>query len=122
MIFDHIGIGVASFPKSRAFYLAALAPLGIGIVIEDETWAMFGRDGKPAFWIGEYGAPPGPFHLAFAAASRDQVRAFHRAAIAAGARDNGVPGLRPEHHPAYFAAYVYDPDGHNVEAVCHRAE
>jgi catechol 2,3-dioxygenase-like lactoylglutathione lyase family enzyme len=119
-MFDHIGFGVASFKKSRAFYLKALAPLGIGVAMEGADWIMMGKDGKPGFWFGNHGVPPGPMHLAFTADSREQVRAFYEAALAAGGMDNGKPGVRTEYHPNYYGAYVIDPDGHNVEAVCHK--
>jgi catechol 2,3-dioxygenase-like lactoylglutathione lyase family enzyme len=117
-MFDHIGFNVADLARSRAFYLKALAPLGIGVVKEGEGWALLGKD-RPQFWIGAAGPPPGPIHLAFAAESREKVREFHEAALAAGGRDNGAPGLRPQYHPNYYGAFVLDPDGHNVEAVCH---
>lgn len=122
MILDHIGFNVSDFPASRAFYLRALEPLGIGIALQAEGWAMFGKDGKGQFWIGAFGAPPGAVHVAFAAASREQVRAFHAAALAAGGRDNGAPGLRAHYHPHYYGAFVIGPDGHNIEAVCHAPE
>ena len=119
MPFDHIGVSVTDFEKSKAFYAQALAPLGIGVVMEGPGWAMVGRPGKPEFWFGAHGNPPGPIHIAFAAANRAEVRAFHEAAIAAGGRDNGGPGIRAQYHPNYYGAFVLDPDGHNVEAVCH---
>jgi len=119
MPFDHIGVSVTDFEKSKAFYAQALAPLGIGVVMEGPGWAMVGRPGKPEFWFGTHGKPPGPIHIAFAAASRAEVRAFYEAAIAAGGRDNGGPGIRAQYHPNYYGAFVFDPDGHNVEAVCH---
>lgn len=122
MIFDHIGFNVADFPRSKAFYLAALAPLGIGIEMEGDGWAMLGKSGKPALWIGAFGPAPGGIHVAFAAQSRTQVDQFYRAALAAGARDNGAPGIRAHYHPSYYAAFVFDPDGHNIEAVCHSPE
>ena len=122
MIFDHVGYNVADFEGSKAFYLQALAPLGIGIAAEGDGWAMFGRPGKPQLWIGAFGAPPSGIHVAFAAADRAQVRAFHAAALAAGGRDNGAPGLRPHYHANYYGAFVFDPDGNNVEAVCHAPE
>ena len=122
MILDHLGVAVADFAASRAFYTAALAPLGIGVIAEGEGWAMLGRDGKGAFWFGAYGTQPGHIHLAFAAADRAMVRAFHAAALAAGGTDNGAPGLRPNYHPDYYAAFVTDLNGHNIEAVCHAAE
>jgi catechol 2,3-dioxygenase-like lactoylglutathione lyase family enzyme len=121
-MFDHIGLGVASFRKSRAFYAMALAPLGIAIVKEGPDWAMLGKGGKNGVWFGEYGVPPGPIHIAFAAETRAEVRAFYAAAIAAGGKGNGAPGLRAHYHPNYYGAYVFDPDGHNIEAVCHRPE
>ena len=119
MILDHIGLAVRDFGRSKTFFRRALAPLGIQTVLEGEGWAMLGRDGRPQFWIGVHGIPPGPIHIAFSAQSREQVRAFHRAALAAGGRDNGAPGLRAKYHPSYYGAFVFDPDGHNIEAVCH---
>jgi catechol 2,3-dioxygenase-like lactoylglutathione lyase family enzyme len=126
---DHIGLSVRDFAVSRAFYTAALAPLGFGVVMEvteemtggHGAHAGFGA-GKPEFWIGSGGAPGGPVHVAFVAGSRAAVRAFHAAALAAGASDNGAPGLRPHYHPDYYGAFVLDPDGNNVEAVCHAPE
>jgi catechol 2,3-dioxygenase-like lactoylglutathione lyase family enzyme len=122
MILDHIGLAVRDFAKSATFFRRALAPLGIQTVLEGEGWAMLGKDGRPEFWIGVHGIPPGPIHIAFAAENREQVRAFHRAALAAGGRDNGAPGIRAKYHPDYYGAFVFDPDGHNIEAVCHRPE
>lgn len=124
---DHIGFPVSDFSRSRAFYAAALAPLGYGVIMEfgpGETHtglpgAGFGRDGKPDFWIGGEGAITGRLHVAFAAPDRATVDAFHAAALAAGGTDNGAPGLRPHYHPSYYGAFVLDPDGHNIEAVCH---
>ena len=122
MILDHIGLAVRDFGKSATFFRRALAPLGIQTVLEGEGWAMLGKDGRPQFWIGVHGIPPGPIHIAFAAENREQVRAFHRAALAAGGRDNGGPGVRTKYHPDYYGAFVFDPDGHNIEAVCHKPE
>lgn len=127
MPLDHIGFAVADFPKSRAFYLAALAPLGFVVRKEGEGWALLGHpdDLEPPFWFGATdvaGPAPGQIHLAFTAADRAQVQAFHAAALAAGARDNGGPGIRAQYGPHYYAAFVIDPDGHNLEAVCHGAE
>jgi catechol 2,3-dioxygenase-like lactoylglutathione lyase family enzyme len=123
---DHMGFGVSDFARSRSFYEQALAPLGIAIVMEvtpEQTGghaaAGFGKDRKPFFWIAR-GDVSANVHVAFAADSRAAVDAFHRAALAAGGRDNGAPGLRPHYHPNYYGAFVLDPDGHNVEAVCHR--
>ena len=128
-MFDHLGFAVSDYSRSLAFYRAALAPLGIALVVEvtpeqsgGEAHAGFGREGRPRFWIGTGRAALGPLHVAFEASSRAQVDAFHRAALAAGARDHGAPGLRPHYHPDYYGAFVLDPDGHNIEAVCHRAE
>ena len=130
MIFDHLGFGVSDYEKGRAFYDAVLAPLGIRRVVEmspAETplgnWAAgYGRGGRPDFWIGSDGKTTPSMHLAFLADSREQVRAFHAAALAAGGRDHGAPGLRPHYGPQYYAAFVLDLDGHNIEAVCHDPE
>ena len=122
MILDHVGFNVSDLSASKAFYVQALAPLGIGVVIEGEGWAMLGAPGKPQFWIGSFGDPPGSIHVAFTADTRAQVRAFHEAALAAGGKDNGAPGLRAQYHPNYYGAYVIGPDGHNIEAVCHAPE
>lgn len=126
---DHIGFGVADHARSRTFYIEALAPLGYGIVM-DITKEMtggyegtgFGPPGKPAFWIGNGETLKPCLHLAFAAKNRAEVDAFYKAAMAAGAKDNGPPGLRPHYHPNYYGAFVFDPDGHNIEAVCHLPE
>jgi catechol 2,3-dioxygenase-like lactoylglutathione lyase family enzyme len=122
MILDHIGLAVRDFGRSSTFFRRALAPLGIETVLEGEGWAMLGKDGRPEFWFGVHGIPPGPIHIAFSAETREQVRAFHRAALAAGGRDNGAPGIRAKYHPNYYGAFVFDPDGHNIEAVCHKAD
>lgn len=116
---DHTGVTVSDFRKSRRFYAAALAPLGYVVLMEFEQFAGFGVAPKPDFWIGEGAPNTPPVHVAFRADSRDQVDAFHQAAIAAGGRDNGAPGLRAHYHPNYYGAFVLDPDGHNIEAVCH---
>jgi len=124
---DHLGLPVSDFARSRAFYAAALAPLGYAVLMEvsaEETGshahAGFGADGKPDFWISTGGPLGGRLHVAFAAPDRATVDAFHAAALAAGGIDNGAPGLRPHYHPNYWGAFVLDPDGHNIEAVCHR--
>jgi len=122
MPIDHLGFNVRDFAKSRAFYAAALAPLDMKAEMEGANWAGFGRAGKPEFWIGTHGAVPSGIHVAFVAPDRAQVRAFHAAALAAGGTDNGAPGLRPQYHPNYYGAFVLDPDGHNIEAVCHAPE
>jgi catechol 2,3-dioxygenase-like lactoylglutathione lyase family enzyme len=116
---DHTGVGVTDIAKSKAFYRAALAPLGYEVVMEWEQGAGFGVPSKPDFWIGEGTPNPPPIHVAFRAESRQQVDAFFAAALAAGGRDNGAPGLRPHYHAHYYGAFVLDPDGHNIEAVCH---
>ena len=125
---DHIGINVTDYARSKAFYEKALAPLGITLVMEYGKAAGFGRDKKPDFWIGEGAtsfqkpeqlAPITPVHVCFTAKTRTDVDGFHAAALAAGGRDNGKPGLRPEYHANYYGAFVIDPDGHNVEAAIH---
>ena len=123
---DHIGFPVADYPRAKVFYEKALLPLGYGLVMELTTeqtghapTAGFGADGKPDFWISGEGGINKPLHVAFAAKDRATVDAFYRAAMAAGGQDNGAPGLRPHYHPNYYGAFVRDPDGHNIEAVCH---
>ena len=120
---DHLTIRVRDLAASRAFYEAALAPLGVEVQetrpeLPDDAGVVFGPVGAEDFCISE-GQPSGPLHIAFLAAGRDEVDAFHAAALAAGGRDNGAPGLRPRYHEGYYAAYVIDPDGNNVEAVFH---
>jgi len=121
-MFDHVGIGVSSLESSKAFYLRALAPLGITVAMEGPDGVGLGRGQKPAFWLLPSAQKPAPLHLAFAADDRRQVDEFYRAAIAAAGQDNGPPGLRPHYHANYYAAFVIGPDGHNVEAVCHRPQ
>lgn len=122
MIIDHIGLSVTDFKKSVAFYEKALAPLGITLVKAfGEMAAGFGANGKPEFWIGPGPKPSHGVHVAFRTNSRAVVRAFYEAAIAAGGKDNGPPGPRPMYHADYYGAFVHDPDGHNIEAVCHEA-
>lgn len=117
---DHLGIGVTSLAQSKSFFLKALAPLGVGVVMEGPYGVGLGRDGKPTLWLSESAQQPSPLHIAIAARSRAEVDAFHAAALAAGAKDNGAPGLRPHYHAHYYGAFVIGPDGHNVEAVCHQ--
>jgi catechol 2,3-dioxygenase-like lactoylglutathione lyase family enzyme len=126
---DHIGLHVRDVARSAEFYLKALAPLGLVIVMEvsaEETGGSahvgFGSGFKPFFWLGGGEAPSGPIHVAFAARSRAAVQAFYQAALRAGGTDNGPPGLRPEYHADYYGAFVLDLDGNNVEAVCHAPE
>lgn len=124
---DHIGLAVSDLARSRAFYEAALAPLGANLQMEvaEETTGGhgahlgFGVKDNPLFWIGTGRAASTGVHVAFSTKDRATVDAFHAAALAAGGRDNGAPGLRPEYHPTYYGAFVLDPDGHNVEAVFH---
>jgi catechol 2,3-dioxygenase-like lactoylglutathione lyase family enzyme len=122
---DHIGIPVSDYAASKSFYERALAPLGVALVMEvtpeqtgDDYAAGFGAQGKPFFWIGRDNAQ-GHTHVAFVASRRTDVDAFHRAGLVAGGKDNGAPGLRPHYHENYYGAFVLDPDGHNIEAVCH---
>lgn len=126
---DHIGLRCRDLDRSLAFYRPALAALGLVQVMEVSAEQSggarhvgFGRDGKPSVWLSDGGSGAGGLHLALVASSRAQVEAFHRAALAAGGGDNGAPGLRPHYHPDYYAAFALDPDGHNLEAVCHRPE
>lgn len=121
-MFDHVGFGVSNLARSKAFFLAALAPLKVALVMEGPYGVGIGRNGKPSLWLHETRERPAPLHIAFVAASRAEVDAFHRAALAAGRTDNGAPGLRPHYHPNYYGAFVIGPDGHNVEAVCHQAQ
>jgi len=120
-VIDHIILGVDDFEASRAFYEQALAPLGLEVVMAMPNGAGFGKDGKPVFWIAERPGS-GPVHVAFTSPDRATVEAFFDAALAAGGRDNGPPGIRAHYHPTYYGAFVYDPDGNNIEAVCHLPE
>ena len=127
---DHVGFAVADAERSKGFYERALAPLGITLIMSvtpEQTEAGgtahgFGSEGKPYFWVGDNERVGEGTHVAFAAETRAKVDAFYEAALAAGGRDNGAPGLRPQYHPNYYGAFVHDPDGINVEAVCHRPE
>jgi catechol 2,3-dioxygenase-like lactoylglutathione lyase family enzyme len=124
---DHIGIAVSDYARSKRFYEAALAPLSIALVMDvaaEQTAdgspsAGFGAAGKPFFWIGSQADRAAGVHVAFTATSRKVVGEFYRAALQAGGRDNGAPGLRPHYHANYYGAFVLDPDGNNIEAVCH---
>jgi catechol 2,3-dioxygenase-like lactoylglutathione lyase family enzyme len=123
---DHIGVSVSDYEKSKAFYEKALAPLGYSFLMEvprEYTGGAgvggFGIAPKPDFWIEGRGGVAAKLHVCFRAADRATVDAFYKAAMAAGGRDNGKPGLRPEYHANYYGAFVLDPDGYNVEAVCH---
>jgi len=132
-VIDHVGLQVSGYERSREFYRKVLAPLGGELILEvtaeqtgDGAHAGFGMHGRPTFWIGtsqHASHPSGSVHVAFTAPNRAAVMAFHRAALDAGAKDNGAPGLRPHYHAHYYyGAFVLDPDGHNIEAVCHAPE
>ncbi|MBE0546202.1 MAG: VOC family protein [Rubrivivax sp.] len=121
-MFDHIGFGVSSLADSKAFFLKALRPLGVGVVMEGPYGVGIGKKGKPSLWLHEAVTRPAPLHIAFVADNRAEVDAFYKAALAAGGKDNGPPGLRPHYHTNYYGAFVIGPDGHNVEAVCHKPE
>lgn len=126
---DHTGVAVSDLKKSKAFYEAALAPLGYAVLMEfpaaitgSTDVVGFGAPPKADFWIYQGNPNQPPIHIAFRAAKRTAVNAFHKAALAAGGKDNGTPGLRSHYHPNYYGAFVLDPDGHNIEAVCHDPE
>jgi len=122
---DHIGFSVSDYARAKAFYEQALAPLGYVLVMEvqqdenDAPAAGFGANGKPDFWIGGEGGLNKPVHIAITAKDRATVDAFYKAAMAAGAKDNGAPGIRAHYNPNYYGAFVRDADGNNIEAVCH---
>jgi catechol 2,3-dioxygenase-like lactoylglutathione lyase family enzyme len=125
---DHLGISVSNFDASKTFYDQAMAPLGASllyVVPEQYTGGVkvggYGRE-RPVFWLHEASVTGPGRHYAFTARSRAEVDAFHKAALAAGGKDNGAPGLRPHYHADYYGAFVFDPDGNNVEAVCHAPE
>jgi catechol 2,3-dioxygenase-like lactoylglutathione lyase family enzyme len=120
-LLDHMGFAVRDYGRSKAFYEKALAPLGLTVLLEPVAEAAgFGEGGKPFFWIEARGrAVEGRLHVAFAAQDRGVVDAFYAAALEAGGTDNGAPGVREIYHPNYYGAYVLDPDGNNIEAVCH---
>lgn len=126
---DHIGILISDFAKSKAFYTQALSAIGYTLIAEipasvtgHADTAGFGKAPIPDFWIGQGSPNKPPIHVAFTVENRATVDAFYKAAIAAGGLDNGAPGLRPHYHPNYYGAFVLDPDGHNIEAVCHLPE
>ena len=124
---DHLGFNVADLARSRDFYTATLATLGVVVVKEGDGWVLFGEPGRPEFGFFGFGEgastrKAGDLHVAFTASNRDQVRAFYEAGLKAGGRDNGVPGIRAHYHADYYAAFLFDPDGLNIEAVCHAAE
>jgi catechol 2,3-dioxygenase-like lactoylglutathione lyase family enzyme len=120
---DHVTLGVSDAERSRKFYDEALRPLGIErLYAEGETASGYGASRKAFFWISLRKAVQTGSHVAFATEDRETVDRFHQAALAAGGRDNGPPGLRPHYHENYYGAFVLDPDGHNIEAVCHRKQ
>ena len=120
-MFDHVKIGVSDYAASKAFFLKALEPLGVTLIAEGPPTYGVELSSKATASLCLYLAEekPAPLHLAFAAENRRQVEAFYRAALAAGGKDNGAPGLRPHYHANYYAAFVIGPDGHNIEMVCH---
>lgn len=119
---DHVTANVSDIGQAKEFYSQALAPLGYSLQMDFESAAGFGAgEGIPDFWIGS-SDERGATHVAFSAPDRPAVEAFYEAAVAAGGKDNGAPGLRPQYHETYYAAYVHDPDGNNIEAVTHRPE
>jgi catechol 2,3-dioxygenase-like lactoylglutathione lyase family enzyme len=117
---DHIGVPVSDVARSRQFFVAALAPLGYKVLFDLGHAVGMGSEAFPSFWFGK-GERRDPLHIAFSASERGLVDAFYRAALGAGARDNGKPGIRAQYHPNYYAAFVFDPDGNNVEAATHDA-
>lgn len=121
-MFDHVVFGASDYEASKAFFVAALEPLGVAVVSEGPLGIELCRPNETSSLCIRLQPEPKPahLHLAFQAESREQVQAFYRAALAAGAKDNGAPGLRPQYHPNYYAAFVIGPDGHNIEAVCHK--
>ncbi|MBN8993561.1 MAG: VOC family protein [Rhizobiales bacterium] len=120
---DHVTLGVSDIERSRKFYDEALRPLGIErLYAEGESASGYGAGKKAFFWISQKDASQTGSHVAFATEERQTVDRFHQAALAAGGRDNGPPGLRPHYHENYYGAFVLDPDGHNIEAVCHRKQ
>ncbi len=121
-MFDHVVLSTSDYEASKAFFLQALAPLGLAVVAEGPLGIELSADGKSSLCIRRVEETPSHLHLAFVAEHREQVDAFHRAALAAGGTDNGGPGLRPEYSGRYYAAFVIGPDGHNIEVVCHEEE
>jgi catechol 2,3-dioxygenase-like lactoylglutathione lyase family enzyme len=119
-VLDHVGVPVSDFERTKRFYEEDLSPLGYELIMEPSPSAAgFGKRGKPDFWIAQ-GETGQAFHIAFTADDRATVDAFYEAAISVGGRDNGGPGLRPQYHASYYGAFVLDPDGNNIEAVCHK--
>lgn len=121
-MFDHVGFGVTNLAEGKAFFLQALQPLGVTVAMEGPYGVGMGKGGKPSLWLHETKEQPAHLHLAFVAENRKQVDEFYRATMAGGGKDNGAPGLRPHYHANYYGAFVIGPDGHNVEAVCHKPQ
>lgn len=121
-MFDHVVFGVSDYAASKTFFLKALEPLGVAVVLEGPLGLELSSDGKSSLCIRRTEEKPAHLHLAFRADNREQVDAFHRAALKAGGKDNGAPGLRPRYHANYYAAFVIGPDGHNIEVVCHEPQ
>ena len=122
-MFDHVVFGVSDYAASKAFFLKALEPLGVAVVQEGALGVELSPPkGKASLCMFQTKEKPAYLHLAFAAENRQQVEAFYRAALEAGGKDNGAPGLRPRYHANYYAAFVIGPDGHNIEVVCHEPE
>jgi catechol 2,3-dioxygenase-like lactoylglutathione lyase family enzyme len=117
---DHIGLAVSDYQKSKKFYEKALKPLNYELIREFENVGGFGENKKPDFWIAQ-GEKNNVLHVAFACDNREMVDQFYKAALEAGGKDNGAPGLREHYHPGYYGAFIIDPDGNNIEAVCHKA-
>ena len=118
MMFGHIGFGVKDLEKSKRFYEAALKPVGLELTHSSDESARFGEGGRTRLYVHTRSAPAGPFHIAFEVNTQQQVDDFHPAAVAAGGVDHGAPGIREHYSPTYYAAFVLDPDGNNVEVVC----
>lgn len=121
-MFDHVVIGVSDYDASKAFFLKVLEPIGVKNVQEGPLGVEMSADGETSFCLSPTDEKLSRLHIAFRAETRAQVDAFYQAALAAGAKDNGAPGLRPTYSANYYAAFIIDPDGHNVEMVCHAAE
>ena len=119
---DHVILDVRDYGASRRFYAEALKPLGYGVILEFEQMAGLGAEGKPDLWIRQRAEPSAPVHVALASPDRRTVDEFYNAALSAGGRDNGAPGIRSAYHEHYYGAFVHDPDGNNIEAVCHRPD
>ena len=121
-MFDHVVFGVSDYATSKAFFLKALQPIGMAVLAEGPFGIELSADGKTSLCLFQTEDKPSHLHLAFVAENRQQVEAFYRAALEAGAKDNGAPGLRPNYSGQYYAAFVIGPDGHNIEVVCHEPE